>query len=123
MRRIHGVEDILLGFEPKDAGSIPAGSVFLVKKKIFQVCYTQNVVPAINFLAIEFSDCGYSDNSIRDEIFGTVAVGEIPCQWGQSFQERLLVKKNALFFSVSSLKMITTWVLLRNLQHFHLKIL
>jgi hypothetical protein len=27
MRRIHGVEDILLGFEPKDAGSIPAGSV------------------------------------------------------------------------------------------------
>lgn len=25
-RRIHGVEDILLGFEPKDAGSIPAGS-------------------------------------------------------------------------------------------------
>ena len=24
--RIHGVEDILLGFEPKDAGSIPAGS-------------------------------------------------------------------------------------------------
>ena len=28
MRRIHGVEDILLGFEPKDAGSIPAGSVF-----------------------------------------------------------------------------------------------
>ena len=23
----HGVEDILLGFEPKDAGSIPAGSV------------------------------------------------------------------------------------------------
>ena len=30
-RRIHGVEDILLGFGPKDAGSIPAGSVsFLV---------------------------------------------------------------------------------------------
>lgn len=28
MRRIHGVEDILLGFEPKDAGPIPAGSVF-----------------------------------------------------------------------------------------------
>ena len=28
MRRIHGVEDILLGFEPKDAGSIPAGSVY-----------------------------------------------------------------------------------------------
>ena len=26
MRWIHGVEDILLGFEPKDAGSIPAGS-------------------------------------------------------------------------------------------------
>ncbi len=26
---IHGVEDILLGFEPKDAGSIPAGSVSL----------------------------------------------------------------------------------------------
>ncbi len=25
--RIHGVEDILLGFGPKDAGSIPAGSV------------------------------------------------------------------------------------------------
>jgi hypothetical protein len=23
----HGVVDILLGFEPKDAGSIPAGSV------------------------------------------------------------------------------------------------
>ena len=34
MRRIHGVEDILLGFEPKDAGSIPAGSVF-GKKKLF----------------------------------------------------------------------------------------
>ncbi len=29
MGRIHGVEDILLGFEPKDAGSIPAGSVLL----------------------------------------------------------------------------------------------
>jgi hypothetical protein len=27
--RIHGVEDILLGFGPKDAGSIPAGSVSL----------------------------------------------------------------------------------------------
>jgi hypothetical protein len=26
--RIHGVEDILLGFGPKDAGSIPAGSVY-----------------------------------------------------------------------------------------------
>ncbi len=26
--RTHRVEDILLGFEPKDAGSIPAGSVF-----------------------------------------------------------------------------------------------
>lgn len=24
--RIHGVEDILLGFGPRDAGSIPAGS-------------------------------------------------------------------------------------------------
>ena len=94
MRRIHGVEDILLGFEPKDAGSIPAGSVFLVKKKIFQVCcYTQNVVPAINFLAIEFSDCGYSDNSIRDEIFGTVTEWKIHCQWGQSFQERFRDKK------------------------------
>jgi hypothetical protein len=34
MRRIHGVEDILLGFEPKDAGSIPAGSVFS-KKGLF----------------------------------------------------------------------------------------
>ncbi len=34
MRRIHGVEDILLGFEPKDAGSIPAGSVFS-KKRLF----------------------------------------------------------------------------------------
>jgi hypothetical protein len=34
MRRIHGVEDILLGFEPKDAGSIPAGSVF---KKLYLV--------------------------------------------------------------------------------------
>ncbi len=33
MERIHGVEDILLGFEPKDAGSIPAGSVFSVLKK------------------------------------------------------------------------------------------
>jgi hypothetical protein len=30
MRRIHGVEDILLGFEPKDAGSIPAGSAYFV---------------------------------------------------------------------------------------------
>lgn len=28
--RIHGVEDILLGFEPKDAGSIPAGSVTIL---------------------------------------------------------------------------------------------
>lgn len=28
--RIHGVEDILLGFGPKDAGSIPAGSVFVI---------------------------------------------------------------------------------------------
>ena len=49
MRRIHGVEDILLGFEPKDAGSIPAGSViniffltsnlfvFLVSVEILQV--------------------------------------------------------------------------------------
>ena len=27
MRRIHGVEDILLGFEPKDPGSNPGGSV------------------------------------------------------------------------------------------------
>ncbi len=26
----HGVVDILLGFEPKDAGSIPAGSVNFV---------------------------------------------------------------------------------------------
>jgi hypothetical protein len=72
---------------------------------------------------MEFSDCGYSDNSIRDEIFGTVTEWKIHCQWGQNFQERLLVKKNALFFSVSSLKMITTLVLLRNFQHFHLKIL
>ena len=32
MRRIHGVEDILLGFEPKDAGSIPAGSAYFEKK-------------------------------------------------------------------------------------------
>jgi hypothetical protein len=32
MRRIHGVEDILLGFEPKDAGSIPAGSVFWIER-------------------------------------------------------------------------------------------
>ena len=35
MRRIHGVEDILLGFEPKDAGSIPAGSVFLLSLMLF----------------------------------------------------------------------------------------
>ncbi len=34
MGRIHGVEDILLGFEPKDAGSIPAGSVFFLN--VFQ---------------------------------------------------------------------------------------
>ena len=32
MSRIHGVEDILLGFEPKDAGSIPAGSAGFFKK-------------------------------------------------------------------------------------------
>ena len=32
MGRIHGVEDILLGFGPKDAGSIPAGSVPFCKK-------------------------------------------------------------------------------------------
>lgn len=31
--RIHGVEDILLGFEPKDAGSIPAGSVLFYLSK------------------------------------------------------------------------------------------
>ena len=49
MRWIHGVEDILLGFEPKDAGSIPAGSVikhffsynlfvfFLYQSEFFQV--------------------------------------------------------------------------------------
>ena len=35
MRRIHGVEDILLGFEPKDAGSIPAGSVYFKKNLEF----------------------------------------------------------------------------------------
>jgi hypothetical protein len=29
--RIHGVEDILLGFGPKDAGSIPAGSALLFR--------------------------------------------------------------------------------------------
>lgn len=28
IRWIHGVADILLGFGPKDAGSIPAGSIF-----------------------------------------------------------------------------------------------
>jgi hypothetical protein len=32
MRWIHGVEDILLGFGPRDAGSIPAGSML---KKLF----------------------------------------------------------------------------------------
>ena len=37
MGRIHGVEDILLGFEPKDAGSIPAGSVFFVKKELIKL--------------------------------------------------------------------------------------
>ncbi len=31
----HGVEDILLGFEPRDAGSIPAGSV-TAEKKLFK---------------------------------------------------------------------------------------
>jgi hypothetical protein len=30
--RIHGVEDILLGFGPKDAGSIPAGSALFIKQ-------------------------------------------------------------------------------------------
>ena len=35
--RIHGVEDILLGFEPKDAGSIPAGSArFLIKNVLLE---------------------------------------------------------------------------------------
>jgi hypothetical protein len=29
---IHGVEDILLGFGPKDAGSIPAGSALHVSR-------------------------------------------------------------------------------------------
>ena len=33
--RIHGVEDILLGFEPKDAGSIPAGSAYCVFYGLF----------------------------------------------------------------------------------------
>ena len=41
MRRIHGVEDILLGFEPKDAGSIPAGSVFV----LFLVSAIQKIEP------------------------------------------------------------------------------
>ena len=45
MRRIHGVEDILLGFEPKDAGSIPAGSVkkicFVETQMIQRLKHTQ----------------------------------------------------------------------------------
>jgi hypothetical protein len=31
IRWIHRVADILLGFGPKDAGSIPAGSIRLIK--------------------------------------------------------------------------------------------
>jgi hypothetical protein len=46
MRRIHGVEDILLGFEPKDAGSIPAGSVFFKKS----ACDTPKMRFLQNFL-------------------------------------------------------------------------
>ena len=46
MRWIHGVEDILLGFEPKDAGSIPAGSVFL----IFDI--DGNLIPTNGFFAM-----------------------------------------------------------------------
>jgi hypothetical protein len=41
MRRIHGVEDILLGFEPKDAGSIPAGSVQFFLKVIANRIYSR----------------------------------------------------------------------------------
>ncbi len=43
MRRIHGVEDILLGFEPKDAGSIPAGSVF-IKMVDLQNKFSENLI-------------------------------------------------------------------------------
>ena len=81
MRRIHGVEDILLGFEPKDAGSIPAGSVFS-KAGLFEFDTPKILFLQIIFLAIEFSDWGYSDNSIRAKIYGIVAVGEIPYQGG-----------------------------------------
>jgi hypothetical protein len=44
---IHGVEDILLGFEPKDAGSIPAGSVVFIKQALnrrIYVLYTSEVL-------------------------------------------------------------------------------
>ena len=74
MRRIHGVEDILLGFEPKDAGSIPAGSV-LVKSVVcgcrFWVLSPNNVF--INYLLIEFSDSYIPENSIRDERCGNIS--------------------------------------------------
>jgi hypothetical protein len=46
MRRIHGVEDILLGFEPKDAGSIPAGSVFS------KMGLSSLILPAINLVVL-----------------------------------------------------------------------
>jgi len=52
-----------------------------------------NVVPAINFLAIEFSDCGYSDNLIRAKIYGIVAVGKIPYQGGKASKNVFELKK------------------------------
>ena len=55
---IHRVEDILLGFEPKDAGSIPAGSVIFPVQGI--------LMPGEMFPAIRTTD-NSSDGSVPAE--------------------------------------------------------
>lgn len=45
---IHRVVDILLGFEPKDAGSIPAGSVY--SSKLCKTFEGMPVLPELNFI-------------------------------------------------------------------------
>ena len=92
MRRIHGVEDILLGFEPKDAGSIPAGSVFS-KNGLFGFD-----IPKMQILQIRFS--GKRIFLIADilTIQSEIRYTET-CQWGKSFQERLCVKKMRCYSS------------------------
>ena len=61
MGRIHGVEDILLGFEPKDAGSIPAGSVdFFFKKKIYSSLINVFPFPPTSFTSVMAEASGAS---------------------------------------------------------------